>query len=376
MPVRRLPSSPSLDHLKHQAKDLLKDHAARDSGAAQRLREFHPRFRRFADAEIFDAHLKLSDAQLAIARESGFQSWARLKRRVEKPTLTDRLELRHDERIEDAAFRRAVDLIDAGDTAGLRAWLGGHPKLVHQHIVFEGMNYFHNPTLLEFIAENPVRHGKLPNNIVEIAKVILDAGADQDKSQMNETLMLVATGSVPRECRQQITLIDLLCKRGADPESAAPVAAVLGEMEAVRHLIKSGARVTLPIAAALGQVDDFRRLLPAAGGDERHLALAIAADSIAPDDAAIEILRMLLDAGEDPNRYNPIGGHSHATPLHQAAANGNQEKLRLLVERGARLDLKDILWHATPADWAQHEGKREVEKYLRALENSGARSPD
>jgi len=57
MPVRRLPSSASLDHLKHQAKDLLKDHAARDSGAAQRLREFHPRFRRFADAEIFDAHL-------------------------------------------------------------------------------------------------------------------------------------------------------------------------------------------------------------------------------------------------------------------------------------------------------------------------------
>ncbi|MGB0041080.1 MAG: hypothetical protein WBQ00_19410, partial [Terriglobales bacterium] len=232
MPVRRLPANPNLDHLKHQAKDLLKDHAARDSGAAQRLREFHPRFRQSADAEIFDAHLKLSDAQLAIARESGFQSWTRLKRRVEKPTLTDQLELRHDERIEDALFRRAVDLIDTGDAAGLRAWLGKHPKLVHQHIVFEGMNYFHNPTLLEFIAENPVRHGNLPNNIVEIAKVILDAGADRDKPEMNETLMLVATGSVPRECRQQIPLIDVLCDRGADPDSAAPVAAVLGEIDA------------------------------------------------------------------------------------------------------------------------------------------------
>ncbi|MGC2558762.1 MAG: hypothetical protein WA389_08015 [Terriglobales bacterium] len=376
MPVRRLPANPNLDHLKHQAKDLLKDHAARDSGAAQRLREFHPRFRQSADAEIFDAHLKLSDAQLAIARESGFQSWTRLKRRVEKPTLTDQLELRHDERIEDALFRRAVDLIDTGDAAGLRAWLGKHPKLVHQHIVFEGMNYFHNPTLLEFIAENPVRHGKLPNNIVEIAKVILDAGADRDKPEMNETLMLVATGSVPRECRQQIPLIDVLCDRGADPDSAAPVAAVLGEIDAVRHLIKRGARVTLPIAAALGRVDDFRLLLRAAGDDERHLALAIAADSVVRDDAAIDILRMLLDAGEDPNRYNPIGGHSHATPLHQTAGRGNEEKVRLLVERGARLDLKDILWHATPADWAQHEGKTEVEKYLRALEKSGARSPD
>ncbi|MGB0039152.1 MAG: ankyrin repeat domain-containing protein, partial [Terriglobales bacterium] len=130
------------------------------------------------------------------------------------------------------------------------------------------------------------------------------------------------------------------------------------------------------IAAALGRVDDFRLLLRAAGDDERHLALAIAADSVVRDDAAIDILRMLLDAGEDPNRYNPIGGHSHATPLHQTAGRGNEEKVRLLVERGARLDLKDILWHATPADWAQHEGKTEVEKYLRALEKSGARSPD
>ena len=366
MPVRPLPPNANLDHLKYQAKDLLKDHATRDSGAAQRLREFHPRFRRSTDAEIFDAKLKLSDAQLAIARESGFQSWARLKRHIEKPTLTDRLNLRHHERIEDDVLRRAVGLIDAGDAAGLRVWLGHHPKLVHQHIVFEGTNYFHNPTLLEFIAENPVRHGALPKNIVEIANVILDAGADRDKSEMNETLALVATGSVPRECGMQIPLIDVLCDRGADPDSAIAVAAVLGEIEAVRHLVKRGARVTLPIAVALGRIEDFRRLLPASGDDERHLALTIAADY-----GEIEVVRMLLDAGEDPNRYNPIGGHSHTTPLHQAAFRGNLDMARLLVERGARLDMKDILWHGTPADWARHEGKTEMEAYLRALEKNG-----
>ena len=339
-----------------------------DLGAAQRLREFHPRFRRSSDAEIFGSDLKLSDAQLAIARESGFPSWVRLKRHIEKPTLTDRLDLRHHERIEDAGFRRAVDLIDAGDTAGLRDWLSAHPKLVHQHIAFEGTNYFHDPTLLEFIAENPVRRGSLPKNIVEVAKAILDAGADTDKEDMNETLALVATGSVPRECRQQIPLIDLLCDRGADPDSATAIAAVLGEIEAVRHLITRGARVTLPIAAALSRIDDFRRLLPAAGGDERHLAMAIAANSIVTDDGAIEIMRMLLDAGENPNRYNPIGGHSHTTLLHQAALRGDLEMARLLVEHGARLDMKDILWHGTPADWARHEGKTEMEAYLRAQE--------
>ena len=328
-----------------------------------RLREFHPRFRRSSDVEIFNAPLKLADAQLAIARESGFPSWTRLKRHIEKPTLTDRLDLRHHEHIEDPDFRRAVELIDTGDVAGLRAWLRQHPKLAHQHIVFEGTNYFHNPTLLEFVAENPVRRGTLPKNIVEVAKVILDAGADTDGSALNETLMLVATGSVPRECGQQIPLINLLCDRGADAGGAVEIAVVLGEMEAAGALIERGARMTLPVCAALGRIDDFRRLLPSAKSAERHLALSVAADY-----GHVEIARMLLDAGEDPNRYNPVGGHSHTTPLHQAALHGNEEMVRMLVEHGARLGMRDILWHATPADWAKHEGKTEVEGYLRARE--------
>lgn len=56
MPVRRLSSNPNLDHLKYQAKDLLKEHKARTPGAAQRIREFHPRYGRASDAEIFSAH--------------------------------------------------------------------------------------------------------------------------------------------------------------------------------------------------------------------------------------------------------------------------------------------------------------------------------
>jgi hypothetical protein len=28
--------------------------------------------------------------------------------------------------------------------------------------------------------------------------------------------------------------------------------------------------------------------------------------------------------------------------------------------------LKDLLWQATPADWARHAGKAEIEGYLRA----------
>jgi hypothetical protein len=357
MPVRRLPQNPSLDHLKYQAKDLLKAKADRDPGTAQLIREFHPRFSRASDAEIFEARFRLSDAQLTIAREAGFSSWARLKRHIEKPTLADRLDLPHHERIEDPAFRRAVDLLDAGDVAGLRAYLVQHPRLVRQRIVFEGGNYFQNPSLLEFIAENPVRHGTLPKNIVEGARVILDAGVEP--SALNEALMLVATGSVPRECRVQISLINLLCDYGADADSALQASTPHGEFDGMQALIERGARITLPVAAAFGKLDEARQLLPSASSHDRHLALALAAQY-----GHVELVRLLLDAGEDPDRYNPPGGHSHSTPLHQAAGAGHEAVVRLLVERGARLDLKDVLWHGTPADWARYGGQTQLAEYL------------
>ena len=80
---------------------------------------------------------------------------------------------------------------------------------------------------------------------------------------------------------------------------------------------------------------------------------------------AVEIL---LDAGEDPNRFNPVGGHSHSTPLHQAAGNGHLDVVKLLVARGARTDVKDILFGGTPEGWARYAGHKKVEAYLHGLE--------
>jgi len=37
----------------------------------------------------------------------------------------------------------------------------------------------------------------------------------------------------------------------------------------------------------------------------------------------------------------------------------------LFVKRGARSDLKNILWRAMPADWARHAGRTEIEAYPR-----------
>jgi hypothetical protein len=361
MPVKRLPSHPSIDHLRHQAKDLLKGHAALILSAAQQIREFHPRFHQATDAEIFAAQLRLSDAQLVIAREHGFAAWTNLKAQIEKAALANQLDLPHHQRIRDAAFRRAVALLDAGDAAALHTHLSQHPNLVHQHVSFEGENYFRNPTLLEFIAENPIRHGTLPPNILDVALVILDAGSPL--SSRNEALNLVATGRVPRECGVQIPLIDLLCDHEAEPASATIPAALHGEFEAVDALLRRGAPITLPLAAALGRIDNFRSLLPSAHSEDRHLALTLASQF-----GHLEIVRILLDSGENPNRYNPVGAHSHSTPLHQAALEGHDEVVRLLIERGARVNMRDLLWQGTPADWARHAGKTELETYLRAQE--------
>ena len=363
MPVKPLPPHPNLAHLKAQAKDLLRERAARDPQAAQRIREFHPRFQRSPDAAIFAAQFRLSDAQLAIARERGFASWARLKRRVEQPTVADQLDLPHHERIEHLAFRHAVELLDQGDVVSLRAHLSAHPHLVRERVTFEGGNYFRNPPLLAFVAENPIRRGTLPTNIVEVAQVILDAGAHADQDALHETLGLVSSGCVPRECHVQIPLIDLLCASGADPASAILTALAHGELEAVDALRRNGAPLDLVVAAGLGRAEEVQRLLPTSKSEDRHRAFALASWY-----GYVEVVGVLLDAGEDPNRYNPVGFDAHVTPLHEAVAGGHDQVVRLLVERGARLDLKDTLWQGTPASWAQHYGQKAIEAYLQTQE--------
>ncbi len=210
------------------------------------------------------------------------------------------LKLPYEEQIEDSDFVRGLELLDSGDAAGLQNHLNEHPGLVLQRIMLEGPRYFLNPTLLEFVAENPVRHGTLPSNIVEITKIILDAGAKQDASAVNEALGLVCSGRVPRECGVQLPLIDLLCDYGADPNRAMSAALCHGEFDAVNALIQRGAEVTLPVAAALGQVEDVSRLLPSATSEERQSALALSAQF-----GQEAILRVVASTRPGPESVQP-----------------------------------------------------------------------
>jgi peptide-methionine (S)-S-oxide reductase len=133
------------------------------------------------------------------------------------------------------------------------------------------------------------------------------------------------------------------------------------EVEPILALLDRGMPMTAPIAAALGRVDALRSLLVGTSPDDRQEALGLAVIN-----RQLEAARVCLDAGADPNQLLPV--HRHAMPLHTATLNGDVEMLKLLVARGARLDVRDKLWNGTPLGWAVHNKKTEAEVYLRSLQ--------
>ena len=70
---RDLPQRPNLEHLKKQARDLLRAYNKGEAVATQRL----------SSRTSHVSKLQLADAQYAIAREYGFGSWVKLKQHVE-----------------------------------------------------------------------------------------------------------------------------------------------------------------------------------------------------------------------------------------------------------------------------------------------------
>lgn len=364
MPTKRLPGSANESHLKHQARDLLAAFRAGRMAAFQRIREFHPACQAQPDADIAARTFSLSDAYLTLAREYGYASWPRLKAALAEgaggPALI------HNERITDTAFAQALDFLDDGDVPRLRAHLAAHPGLVHQEVHFEGDNYFTKPTLLAFIAENPTRQNSLPGNIAEVARVILQAGAKDNQTALNETLGLVASGRVARECGVQNPLLHLLCDHGADPATALRMALGQGEFAAAETLIVRGAPVDLATAAALNRTDTLEALLPDADTEALQLALALAALH-----GHARIASRLLRAGADPNRYNPPGGHTHCTALHSAALSGHLDVVKAIIAAGGRCDIADIHHQATALQWADHANQTAVAAYLQAQVQDG-----
>jgi len=379
MEFKPIPFRSGLEEYQKQAEELLSGWQAGDVGAIQLARTKHPRFlderipwlpKNVPDPEIRGAGLGLSDAQLTIARAYDFRDWPALAEYAAAVTRDDSPEYR---------FESAVEAVINGDVATLKALLGAHPELVRARSM--RITHFdppvHRATLLHYLGANGVEgyREKTPPNAVEVAKILLEAGAAADAladmyGGQYATMSMLVSSSHPAKAGVQVVLIDTLVDFGAavEPRGSAKwgsplmTALAFGFMGAAEALVRRGAKIdNLAAAAGLGRLAEMCQLLPTADAEDRRRALALAAQG-----GHADIVALLLDAGEDPSRYNPDGNHAHSTPLHQAALAGHDGVVRLLVEWGTRLDVQDTIYQGTPLDWAIYGGQRDIEEYLRA----------
>lgn len=299
-------------------------------------------------------------------------------------------------------FEQARRAVDAGDVATVRALLADHPELVAArptHVAEPYAGYFHGATLLHHVAGNPIRE-PLPDNVVDVARVLLEGGADPDATCGGgplqpgtggaTTLGLVASGAQAHRLGHTEALIDALLEHGAtlDPDGGMwgtiyHTVEHQGQRDVAHMLHRRGVHADLPIAAALGSVELVDSFLgpegprPGAvaiwsrtvrGGASltpgEMLADALLAGAVSGYPAVVD---RLLDAGARIDAVRPWGPFP-VTPLHGAAWAGWPDVVTLLLERGADATASEPTYHATPRGWAEHCARAEA---VAAFERAG-----
>jgi hypothetical protein len=383
MDLQPAPFRSSLSAYERQAEHLLEAHRVADPAVIDLLHRKHPRFldekikwlpKFIADSDIRDAALSLHDARLTIARYYDFLDWHSLVVHVEAISQESAI----------LEFEAAAEAVVNGEFAALESALQRNPSLVHARsnriCCFDPP--VHRATLLHYVAANGVEayRQRTPPNAVEIARALLMAGAEPDAladmyGAHCTTMSMLVSSSHPTEAGLQAPLIELLLDFGAAVEGQGTrkwgtplfTALAFGMADAAEALAKRGASIDLPTAAGLGRTDDVIRMLPSADAEARHRALSLAAQH-----GHADAVRLLLDAGESPDRYNPESNHPHCTPMHQAVLGGHEQVVRILAERGARLDIRDTIWNGTPLGWAIHGGGRMRSRMADCLRSLGA----
>jgi hypothetical protein len=434
MSARDLPERPNLEQYKKQAKDLLKAWRAGAADALARL-EQHPLLAA-ARHSIRPSELALSDAQLVIAREHGFESWLRFSSEIERRAgkrrsdaiwkaaehaivagdarhleqlMADHEEVFRNERprsfwnntlspdygkvdarliiasthafgsweafaahaaaVKDvnspvARFEAAVDAIVAGDLGTLAQLLERDPDLIRARSLRS-----HHSMLLHYIGANGVEGFRqhTPKNAVQIAEALLAAGADVDARADiyggSTTLGLVATSFHPKRAGVQGALMGLLLMHGA--QAGAPGAGggnvplvisclANGRGGAAMFLAERGVPLDLEAAAGVGRLDlvasffnEDGSLKPSATSEQMRDGFTWACEF-----GQTSVVEFLLDRGMDINARLPK--HHGQTGLHWAAHGGCVETVKLLLRRGAALDVKDERFGGTSLGWALH----------------------
>ena len=400
-----LPLRPNLERYKKLAKDLIKacrsvdpnaigDWAeagvktlVRRSGIKLHRKESVAIRRWTEQVESFAQHTlsnkdgsqcRLADAQFVIARSHGFESWRKFSKHLDELSRKSSVV---------AKFETAADAICNGDIKNLKRLLAEEPRLIHSRSARE-----HKAMLLHYVSANGVEgyRQKTPKNIVEIAKVLLRAGAEVNAEADvygggATTLGLVATSVHPFRAGVQNPLMQILLDHGADidhetgagnHQDAVTGCLANGRGEAAVFLADRGARLNLESAAGVGRLDVVKAFFNADGSLKKKSTRKQLQSALKHACAwgRLNVVEFLLDKNVD------FSGGDGQTPLHCAAIGGQLETIKFLLKRNAPLEVKNMyggtvlgqtLWSAA------HGGDPEVyAAIIKVLIAAGARVPE
>ena len=295
MAKKRLPERASLEFLKKLAKDRLR-----------RLRGKKPA-------------AKLSEAQLAVAREHGFESWRALKAELDRRRTPPG----------EAVFRACL----SGDVAALRALLESDPALANARHP-NGMAPLHAAVahdecvrlLLERGADPNARdtadnvsplHVAAANGFLGSVRALLDAGADvHGHGDVHDGDVIGWAVGDGRNLENGV--VDLLLERGARHHIFSAIA--IDDRELVRRIVAEDPK-------ALAR----RRSRFEQGQTPLHFALA-SPNATSPKTPQYEMAELLIELGADLEAEDELG----RTPLAIAMLQGDVRSMRLLKAAGAK----------------------------------------
>jgi ankyrin repeat protein len=381
-----LPSAPSLEQLRKQAKDLLRAHRADDEGAVARLEAHHPHP---------DQPLKLSGAQLVVAREHGFASWPRLRAYVDRvatygPDLQhafhedlDYYEGRADGLLASAQDRTqtAVAAFERRDAPLTRAGARAVVARAHGFGSWQALRR-HVATLREAGEPFARAYRAVEAHDADALRAELDRFPDlvAARGTNDNDLLGMAVGDE--------RLVELLLARGADPTRGnahawTPLhsAGYGNHPQMARTLLAAGAR---PDVFARG--DGGTPLVVALFWGHREVAEVLAEHGLHPGNLRVaaglgraELIDELVAtpaAGAHRGFYRPHGGFPAWQPtddpqevldeaLAWAARSDRVDALDALVAHGARVDAD--VYRGTPLMWAAAKGRVAAIRRLVAL---------
>lgn len=390
---------------------LLTRHSA-GPAALEQIREWHPRFSEKSDEEIRQAPFTEEDARLVYAREHGFETWDDLTSRVNLLASTPA-------KATAEPFMSAFAALQSVDTVGFKALLRTNPRLAGERgtngntLLNLAVSLAGRPdwkgglspieALLEAgsdVSEGNDRgwtplHAAAYANKPEIAALLIERGAalDAEAHGAGGTPLIAALFWGHRE------VADLLGRHSLAPGNLR-AAAGLGIPELVDACFSPDGALTPEACAARGFYrphSGFPDWQPSADPQEvldEALVWACKSNRLAVLERLVrsgarpnadpyrgtpliwaavcnrvETVAWLLDHGVNINQKATFGGATHGqgvTALHMASQNGCMAVVKLLVEHGADLTLKDDLYHSTAIGAAEYFGQEAVRDYLRS----------